>query len=105
MAGNPLDVAVAAGNSNKLIVPVDPTSLKQQASPMTPEKYILKIERVDGSGAYEALDALLQPISDPENTLGAEIASEELQGLLYTTETLRKLDFGDAEKDGGAEEE
>lgn len=105
LPGNPLDVAMVTGNSSKLIVPVDPTSLKQQAPPTTPEKYILKIERVESSGAYEALDALLQPVADPENTLGVEISSEELQGLLYTTETLRKLDFGDADKDGGAEEE
>jgi hypothetical protein len=95
---------VVEGIGNKLIVAVDPTSLKQQADPTTPEKHILKIERVDSSGAYEAVDAEFQPISDSENTLGAEVSSEELQGLLYTTETLRKLDFGDAEKDGGAEE-
>ncbi|KAF3762418.1 hypothetical protein M406DRAFT_265134 [Cryphonectria parasitica EP155] len=94
LPGNPLDVGVVSGKELVVTVDRDQKDANQDAL----EKSILGVKYTDGE--YVVSDDLIKELPD----LGAEdqdISSEELQSLLYSAETLRKLETGDAEKEAG----
>lgn len=88
LPGNPMDIAIVS--SEKAVVAVDPGH--ESASGGDLKKSLLKVEHINGE--YKASDDLVQDISD----LGdgeTDVSEEELQKLLYSAETLRKMESED----------
>lgn len=94
LTGNPLDVGIV--DSAKLVVAVD-TSTNAAAGDHDLKKSLLKVEQRNGE--YQVSEGLIQDIPELEDT-SAEILEDELQKLLYTAETLRKLDLEEGGPDG-----
>lgn len=92
LPGNPLEVGVV--DTTRLVVAVDPI---QETGDYDVFKSLLKVEHADGE--YHISDGLVKDIPDVSKE-DANVSAEEMKRLLYSAETLRKLDAegaGDAE--------
>lgn len=87
---NVLEVGVVDGE--KLIVAVDPN--RKEAGEYDLQKSLMMVEHANGD--YQIPDDPVTNVADL-NQEDIDVSYEELQRLLYSAETLRKLDTEDAE--------
>lgn len=90
LPGNALEVGVVDGE--KLIVAVDPN--QKEARDYDLQKSLVMVEYANGE--YQIADNVVTDVADL-NTEDMDVPDEEVQRLLYSAETLRKLDTEDAE--------
>lgn len=93
LPGNPLEVGVV--DATNLVVAIDPI---HETGDYDVFKSLLKVEHTNGE--YQISDGLVRDIPDVSNE-DADVSAEELKRLLYSAETLRKLDTEDAGGDAG----
>lgn len=87
-------------DNDKLVVAVD--QVHKEVPEHGLEKYLLRVESTNDE--YQVLGDLIKDTQDL-NTEDEDIPEEELQRLLYSAETLRKLESADAAGDAGGDAE
>lgn len=93
LPGNPLEVGVVDGTN--LVVAVEPI---HETGDYDVFKSLLKVEHLNGG--YQISEGLVKDVPEVSNE-DSDVSAEELKRLLYSAETLRKLDVEEA--DGNAE--
>lgn len=73
----------------KLVVAADP-SQKEDSSAFDLKNSLLKVKYQ--SGEYQVSDDLVKDLPEGSEEEDADVSDEELQRLLYSAETLRKLE-------------
>lgn len=94
LPGNPLELQVVDGE--RLLVAVEPKA--REAGEYDAKQSILKVEHADGEDRVS--DGVVKDVPDLGDN-ETDLAEEEMQMLLYSTENLRKMEF----EDGGADAE
>ncbi|KUI66780.1 tRNA (guanine-N(7)-)-methyltransferase non-catalytic subunit trm82 [Cytospora mali] len=94
LPSNPLEVEVVDGE--RLLVAVEPNAL--ESGEYDAKKSLLKVEHINGE--YQVSDEVVNDVPDLGDN-ETDIATEEIQMLLYSAENLRKMDF----EDGGPDAE